>query len=107
MEGFWLWDKFRIRADNNGGYAGRPAILKISKCYLELLTKLAGTIPKQDAKQSKTNESSTDGGRLDIAAYLKHYGVLVVKKKPYKGCILFCLEKCLFRRIRQLDPLFF
>ncbi len=54
--------------------------------------------------QSKTNESNTDGGLLDIAAFLKHYGVLVVKEKPYKGCILFYLEKSFSRRIMQLAP---
>jgi hypothetical protein len=60
----------------------------------DLLQKLADTLPK-DHKQSKAKESSADG-RVDVGAYLAHYGVEVIKVTPWQGATLYCLAHCVF-----------
>jgi hypothetical protein len=49
---------------------------------LELLQKLAAAIPEQETKQSKPRDAGAGEGQFDVAAYLAHYGVKVVKDKP-------------------------
>ncbi len=61
---------------------------------LELLKKLAATIPAQEPAQPQTKEPN--GRRLDVAAYLAHYGIEVVKVKPHKGGFLYGLRECVF-----------
>ena len=61
---------------------------------LELLKKLAATVPSREPPQDKNAEAGTR--RLDLDAYLPHYGIEVVKKKPHAGGVLYCLENCLF-----------
>jgi len=47
--------------------------------------------------QKQKEQGQTGGpGRLDVAAYLAHYGVEVVKIKPHGGGQLFCLATCVF-----------
>lgn len=61
---------------------------------LDLLEKLATTIPSQDKPQAKNIEAG--GGRLNLDAYLKWYGVEVVMVKPHGGGFIYCLRECLF-----------
>lgn len=71
---------------------------------LELLQKVAaentGETPRLPAKGgAKAAPSKAPGqqqGRFDLAAYLSHYGVEVVKVKPHGQGKLYCLEECLF-----------
>jgi len=36
-------------------------------------------------------------GKMDVRAYLEHYGINVIKEKPTgSGAVLFCLSECLF-----------
>lgn len=62
---------------------------------LDLLKKLAATVQTQGA-QAEAKEPGTKEGRFDVEAYLTHYGVEVVKVKPYRGGMLYCLRECLF-----------
>ena len=62
--------------------------------HLDLLKKLAATIPTQEKTQAKNTEAGA--GWLDVQAYLKHYGVDVVDVKPHGAGILYCLGECLF-----------
>ncbi len=61
---------------------------------LDLLKKMAITIPSQEKTQAKNIEAGM--GRLDVDAYLKHYGVEVVMVKSHGGGFLYCLRVCLF-----------
>jgi hypothetical protein len=65
----------------------------------ELLQELADTLPP-DTGQSKGKESSADG-RVDVRAYLTHYGKEVVKEKPWQGGTLFGLAHCVFDESHQ------
>ena len=61
---------------------------------LELLQKLAATLPSEEKKQAQNRE--TGAGRLDVGAYLDHYGREVVKVKPQDGGLRYCLQVCIF-----------
>lgn len=62
---------------------------------LESLQELAATIEAQGT-HAKAKEARTKEGRLDVEAYLNHYGVVVVHVKPHGRSLLFCLRKCIF-----------
>ena len=61
---------------------------------LDLLKKLAATIPSQEKPQAEKPEAKS--GRFDVESYLNRYGVNVVQVKPHGGGVLFCLQECLF-----------
>ncbi|MCX5887981.1 MAG: DUF3987 domain-containing protein, partial [Deltaproteobacteria bacterium] len=61
---------------------------------LELLKKMAATVPIQEKTQAKNIEAGT--GRLDVEDYLRHYGVEVVMVKPHGDATLYCLAECIF-----------
>lgn len=59
-----------------------------------LLRKIAIKDARQGAK-TPSGQGRKEGW-FDLAAYLAHYGVGVVKIKPHGGGQLYCLEECLF-----------
>ena len=61
---------------------------------LDLLKKLAATIPGREEPQAGKPEATS--GRFDVESYLTRYGVNVVQVKPHGGGVLFCLQECLF-----------
>ncbi|MBM4274369.1 MAG: DUF3987 domain-containing protein [Deltaproteobacteria bacterium] len=61
---------------------------------LELLKKLAATINSPENPQPRNSEVGE--GRLDVEAYLRHYGVEVLMVKPHCGGLLYCLHECMF-----------
>jgi putative DNA primase/helicase len=67
---------------------------------LELLQGLVAAFPPAGSGGSNTNPAPPGQrggeGRFDLAAYLAHYGVEVVKVKEHGGAHLHCLETCLF-----------
>ncbi len=69
---------------------------------VELLKKLSATagagaaVVAAPASPQAQEPRANEGGRLDVGAYLKHYGVDMVKVKPHGDGVLYCLEKCLF-----------
>ncbi len=60
---------------------------------LDLLLALAST-SQEGGNQSSRNDGVT--GRLDVQAYLYHYGVPIKKIKAHGSSTLFIIEKCLF-----------
>lgn len=77
----------------------------IAVVTLDQLKTLARMAPKEEkepaqgigqGKKSRPGGSQkADLGRLDVGAYLKHYGVRYTKKTP-PGKILYCFAECLF-----------
>jgi len=61
---------------------------------LELLMKLAATINSSENPQPRNSELGES--RLDVEAYLRHYGVEVLVVKPHGGGFLYCLRECIF-----------
>ena len=61
---------------------------------LDLLKKLAATIPGREKPQAEKPEATS--GRFDVESYLTRYGVNLVQVKPHGGGVLFCLQECLF-----------
>ena len=61
---------------------------------LDLLKKLAATIPSHEKPQAEKPEATS--GRFDVESYLTRYGVNLVQVKPHGGGVLFCLQECLF-----------
>jgi hypothetical protein len=61
---------------------------------LELLQKQAAIVLPKTETQKK--EIQSDRGRVDVPAYLAHYGRKMVKVKPYADGLLYCLEECIF-----------
>jgi len=57
----------------------------------EQLKALAGEQQKAEQKQ-KTNTE----GRVDVRAYLNHYGREIIKEKNQNGWTLYCLKECVF-----------
>ena len=73
---------------------------KRSPVSLTLLQDLAAFFVPQASDGSGSNirhsgEKKADG-RFDLAAYLDHYHVEVVKVQPWRGSTLYCLPQCLF-----------
>jgi len=60
---------------------------------IELLKTVAQAAGNQVGLRDK-GYGGADG--FDLAAYLAHYGVTVMKVKPYHGGVLHCLQECIF-----------
>ena len=64
---------------------------------LELLQGVANTVTqKETIKSAITSNGSTKQFEFDVAAYLNHYGIHIVKTEQHGSATLFCLEKCVF-----------
>jgi hypothetical protein len=61
---------------------------------IELLKKIAGEATPEDA--TKTTSHGQTSGHFDIAAYLDHYNVEVIRVKTHGGGKLYCLKECIF-----------
>lgn len=62
-----------------------------------LLEKIAQDGETEEPPRAKTNWTSGNArGQFDVAAYLAHYGIAVVKTKPHGDATLYCLEQCIF-----------
>jgi hypothetical protein len=69
----------------------RPeARVAVSRELLETIAQAAGN---HEAPRD-TGYGGADG--FDLAAYLAHYGVTVMKVKPHHGGVLHCLQECIF-----------
>lgn len=62
---------------------------------LDLLQKLSAN-GRPQGTPTRAKEAGTMEGRLDVEAYLNHYGVEVALIKPHQGGTLFCLQECVF-----------
>jgi len=60
----------------------------------ELLQKLAAIVQPKTETPKKETQAGT--GRVDVSAYLAHYGRKMVKVKPYADGLFYCLEECIF-----------
>ena len=66
---------------------------------LEQLERLASFAPKEQTTslvQPRVQPSNNSLGRMDVQAYLSHYGIETVKTKQQAGATLYCLNHCVF-----------
>jgi hypothetical protein len=61
---------------------------------VDLLERIAEEAELEAAPRTKAPENAR--GQFDVAAYLNHYNVAVVKVKPLGNSVLYCLEECVF-----------
>ncbi len=61
---------------------------------IELLKKIAGEAEPED--DPNTTSHGQTSGHFDLAAYLDHYNVEVIRVKPHGGGKLYCLKECIF-----------
>ena len=66
---------------------------------LEQLEWLASLTPKKEVHrpaQTGTLAVNSSLGKMDVEAYLSHYGIETVKTKQQTGATLYCLKHCVF-----------
>ena len=65
---------------------------------LEQLEWLASLAPKEEAPApvQPRVQPNNSLGRMDVQAYLGHYGIEIVKTKQKAGATLYCLKHCVF-----------
>ena len=65
---------------------------------LEQLEWLAALAPKEEAPApvQPRVQPNNSLGRMDVQAYLSHYGIEIVKTKQKAGVTLYCLNHCVF-----------
>ncbi len=61
---------------------------------VDLLEKIAREGEPESAQRTRPHGQAK--GNFDLAAYLAHYGVKVVKEKRHGDAVLYCLQKCVF-----------
>ena len=67
-------------------------ILPVTIEQLQWLTSLA---PKEETSE-RVQPNSNSLGRMDVQAYLSHYGIEIIKTKQQAGATLYCLKHCVF-----------
>ena len=71
----------------------------IQPVTLEQLKWLASLAPKEETHapvQPRVQPGNNSLGRMDVQAYLSHYGIEIVKTKQQAGATLYCLKHCVF-----------
>lgn len=68
----------------------------VSLEQLKCLTSLAPKEEGQRPVEVETRAVNSSLGRVDVQAYLGHYGIEIVKTKQKAGAMLYCLKHCVF-----------
>ena len=93
-----LYGTMARKGDNTAARPHRLArIISLPEARVAVARGLLERIAQAAGDQEAPRDTG-DGGAagFDLAAYLAHYGVDVVKVKPHHGGVLHCLQKCIF-----------
>ena len=99
-----LYGTYARKGDNMPDRPHRQSFIEhipdpLQTVSLEQLEWLASLAPKEETTspvQLRLKPSNNSLGRMDVQAYLSHYGIETVKTKQQAGATFYCLKHCVF-----------